>query len=267
MGAMSAEHGSSSGSLHLRSVDGSCHSQGMQTDEQRAFGDWVFSQISEHVTTDTEGWAFELVHRVAGRIQAGDPEAARITPVVTWHERMTAFVVPGRYAYFSRSLLQQPLGDAGVAFAFAHELAHVRLGHLDAFGPHLQWLEKLPGGATVAALVGIGDHVLFSPEKEAAADLWAIDRCLEVGYAGEECLEAFRVLEAYSLDHHDIEGVFGRSEAPSEASVEPAEPWAGITTLMEKARAWKWHVRRGYPSLRARRAAIEERIARFRAHV
>jgi hypothetical protein len=120
----------------------------------------------------------------------------------------------------------------------------------------------------VAALVGIGDHVLFSPEKEAAADLWAIDRCLEAGYAGEQCLEAFRALEAHSLDHHDIEGVFGRSEEPaSEAPAERAEPWAGLTTLMEKARAWKWHVRRGYPSLRARRAAIEERIARFRARI
>ena len=154
-----------------------------------------------------------------------------------------------------------------MAFVFAHELAHVQLGHLDAFRPYLEWLEKLPGGATVAALLGLGDHVLFSAEKEAAADLWAIDRCLAAGYAGEECLAAFRVLESHQLDHHDTDGVFGRSDPAlaSEAPLDHAEPWAGLAVLMEKARAWKWHVRRGYPSLRARRAAIAERIARFRA--
>ena len=85
----------------------------MQTDEQREFGDWVFAQISEQVTTDADGWAFDLIHRVAARLQALDPEAARLVPVVTWHEKMTAFVVPGRYVYFSRTLLQQPLGEGG----------------------------------------------------------------------------------------------------------------------------------------------------------
>jgi hypothetical protein len=157
--------------------------------------------LDETTILDHDGWAYDLTQRVAQRLQAGDPADRRLEPVVTWIERATAFTLPGRYVYFSRSLLQCGLSEEAVAFVFAHELAHHRLGHLK------EWLKEVPGAWIVGILARAAHSVVASPEKEAAADRWALERCVDVGYDRERCLEVFTALEKIALDAGAVDGV------------------------------------------------------------
>src|SRR5262249_29523969 len=156
---------------------------------------------------DEGGWAVELARRVADRVQASDPIETRLVPVVTWLQDATPFTAPGRYVYFSREFLQMAMPEDAVALTFAHELAHHHLGHVGRYGAASAWLRRTPGA--VATLLQIGDRLLFSAENESAADRWGFERCLAVGYDGRRCIELFRALEKYALDHGDIDVVFG----------------------------------------------------------
>lgn len=57
--------------------------------------------------------------------------------------RTFAFTMPGRRIHVSRELLSRGLGELGLAFIIAHEMAHHDLGHLDVAG---EWLEVDAGG-------------------------------------------------------------------------------------------------------------------------
>jgi hypothetical protein len=218
--------------------------------------DAFYEYLDETTILDHDGWAYDLTHRVAQRLQAGDPAECRLEPVVTWIERATAFTVPGRYVYFSRALLQCGLSEEAVAFVFAHELAHHRLGHLK------QWLKEVPGAWILGLLVRAAHSVVASPEKEAAADRWALERCVDVGYDRERCLEIFKALEKISLDAGAVDVVFGPEDPEALAGQRLRDPTGAETTkldgMLTEARRWLWQRRVGYPSVRERRAALAQ---------
>jgi hypothetical protein len=63
-------------------------------------GDTFHDLLAEYVTFDSEGWAYDLVHRAADRLQADVAPGDRISPEVVWLEGVTAFTLPGRHVYF-----------------------------------------------------------------------------------------------------------------------------------------------------------------------
>ena len=80
-----------------------------------------------------------------------------------------------------------------------------------------------------------------------------VDLCLDAGYDGGRCLEAFDILEAYATDHGDLDMVFGSDEGLVAAAAGTGGPgW------LSRARGWGWQRLRGYPSLRERRAALQD---------
>jgi len=218
--------------------------------------DAFYEYLDETTVLDHDGWAYDLTQRVAQRLQAGDPAEHRLEPVVTWIEQATAFTVPGRYVYFSRALLQCALSEEAVAFAFAHELAHHRLGHLK------QWLKEVPGAWILGILVRAAHSVVASPENEAAADRWALERCVDVGYDRERSLEIFKALEKIALDAGAVDSVFGPEDPGELAGERLRDPTGAETTKLDgtltEARRWLWQRRVGYPSVRERRAALAQ---------
>jgi hypothetical protein len=225
---------------------------------ERERGDEFFRAFAEHVVVDHDGWAFDRAHRVASRLQEGLAPEQRLEPVVAWIEGHAAFTVPGRYVYLSRHFLQRGLTEDATAFVFAHELAHQRLGHLRA------WLSEVPGAWMAGNLMLAAHRALVSPEKEAEADRWALERCVTAGYDRERCLGAFDAMERLVLDGGDIDGVFGHEDPEQLAEAElrrldgaRGEREPKLDALLADARRWLWQRRTGYPSLRERRAALE----------
>lgn len=84
------------------------------------------------------------------------------------------------------------------------------------------------------------------PEREAQADLYAVELCLDAGYDGQRCLQAFDILENHSLDRGDYDGVFGPENLLDSTDVEQ-----GSATY--QLQRWLWTRRRGYLPLRERR--------------
>jgi Zn-dependent protease with chaperone function len=229
---------------------------------ERERGEAFHELVLANIVVDSDGWAFDLVHRVADRLQAGVAPDERMEPVVAWLSAPTAFVVPGRYIYFSRGLLQLGLEEEATALVFAHELAHRRLGHLRT------WLAEVP----VAWVVGVALHAahsaFVSPDHEAEADRWALERCVAAGYDRRRCLALFDVLERVSLDVGDVDGVFGPDDPEKLAEARlhalSGEAPAKLESLLGEAKRWVWQRTRGYPSLRERRAALEHVAADVR---
>jgi predicted Zn-dependent protease len=233
-------------------------------DAERERGDAFHELLAEHFVFDQDGWAVERVRRVADRIQAGLAPEERLEPVVAWIERQAAFTLPGRYVYFSRHFLERDLSEEATAFVFAHELAHQRLGHLR------EWLSDVPGAWVVGALVLAAHRALVSPENQAEADRWALERCVRAGYDRERCLGAFDAMERLALDYRSADGVFGPEDPEQLAERRlrelDGERPARIDALLDDARHWLWQRRTGYPSIRERRAALD-RVATGETHL
>jgi hypothetical protein len=114
----------------------------------------------------------------------------------------------------------------------------------------------------VAGALALAAHRVFvSPEKEAEADRWALERCVAAGYDRARCLTAFDAMERLVLDGGDVDGVFGPEdpERLAEAHLRrlDGEPEAKLEALLTDARRWLWQRRTGYPSIRERRAALD----------
>jgi len=92
-------------------------------------------------------------------------------------------------------------------------------------------------------------HFFYSPERESAADRYALDLCIRAGWDPRDCLHLFDQLEDRLLDLGDIAGVYGPSESDDELL--PNAP------LMTKLRIWAWQRSRGYLPVRDRRRALE----------
>jgi Zn-dependent protease with chaperone function len=216
-----------------------------------AMGEWLHGAVMDAYGAERPGWALEQVERVMERLQRGRPADRRLVTEVLWVSDANAFTAPGRYVYISRRLLERCPTDAAAALVLAHEIAHHDLGHVELFAG---WLRNLPRGMGSVALAGLFRSAAkrcYGPEREAAADRHALELCRSAGYDPALCLKLFDVLEADALDHGDVEGVFGPDAAYAAELGEMAE-WRS------ELEVWLWERARGYPSLRERRAALEE---------
>lgn len=215
-------------------------------EENEAGFAWLHRRLVEAYAAESESWAIDQVRRVDARLQADVPETERMETVVLWIPEATAFTFPGRHVYLSRRL-QERAPDETVAFIVAHEMAHHRLGHLDVSGA---LLEKLPAALQAVAVDLVSARKFaVSAEREAEADVHALNLCLAAGYDARRCLGAFDLLEQVALDWGDREGVFGPDSAIDSAL-------AGDPEWVVRAKEWWWERRRGYPALRERKASL-----------
>src|SRR5262249_16846715 len=150
-----------------------------------------------------------------------------------------------------------------VAFVFAHELAHHRLGHVRRVLPALRAVRHLPGASVASLLAQVAIRLATSPEMERAADAWAIGRCLDVGYDGRACLRPFGLLKKLAEDHGDRSMAHGFGDpdalAGRELEREKRPAWQNtLSDLASRASRLRWERLRGYPSIADRRRKVEE---------
>jgi predicted Zn-dependent protease len=223
-------------------------------------GEWLYARLVAEYAEESESWATERVARVMGRLNAVRaacpmPGAAPypLTAHILWVGAMNAFAMPGRYIYLTRELLQRFGDDEPIALVLAHEAAHHDLGHVRLLRPALSRLRGLPGNVLLFTLLRVAERLAYGADQEEAADRYGLDLCLAAGYNGKTCLELFDALEAYLLDHRDIDGVFGPEEAIGAKE-------GGLERWSAQFRAEAWRRLRGYPSLRARRTSLERQL-------
>lgn len=232
------------------------------------FGIQLHDELTEEYGLETEAWATERLERVVARLNAVRercpyPGACPVPlrAEILWVGEMNAFAAPGRWVYITRELLQQFCADEPVALVIAHEMAHHDLGHVRLLSSTVAkgLRRRLPNSAafSLTLLWKAARKTLYSSEWETAADIYSLDLCIAAGYAPRPCLELFHALEHHLLNHRDIEGVFGPDSRPSDNS----------DTMLHRLKCAGqdelWRRARGYPSLRARRAALLSRIADY----
>ena len=135
----------------------------------------------------------------------------------------------------------------------AHEAAHHDLGHLDLYGAWAKWLPRTPAASYVAALLGVFEHHTYGPEREQAADDYAIDLALKAGFDGELAVQALVILENLALDRGDIGGVFG-----PENLLDPTDPNSNSAAF--HLQRWLWTHLHGYLPLHERAANARKRV-------
>jgi hypothetical protein len=222
------------------------------------FGEWLFGRLTDEAHREVTGWAPERVERVVARLEAHRAPEARVVPVVLWLKLFSAFATPGRYVYISRRLLEQCRDDEAAAFVLAHEIAHHDLGHVTTAPDWLPDLLRERGGWILAAFYSAAAKSLYGPERECAADRYALDICRAAGYDVMRCLALFDVLERYALDVGDGDMVFG-PDPESDQELSPDAP------LLTRARIWLWQRSRGYLPIQDRRAALLAHLERIRS--
>lgn len=220
----------------------------------KEYGKWLHNKFMTTFAYESEAWAIDRVKRVMDRLQMVRTPLQCLLPEILWIDQMNAFILPGRYIYITRELLQMLASDDPAAFVFAHEIAHHDLGHLSLYRWRLEALRAIPGGIALAAAARFVDHVAFSPEHERAADNRALEMCLDAGYDGHLCLELFDVLQAHALDWGDVSMAYGPQTSQDSTLT-------GISGWISKAKDWNWQRMRGYPSIRERKEALLARLA------
>ena len=228
--------------------------------DEEELGEWLHGELIAAYGLETEEWARERVSRVTERLHILRTAGRPLQSEILWMQAMNAFTAPGSYLYVTRELLLRTASDEPVAFAVAHEMAHHDLGHMWFFQGWLAKLRYLPSSLVVAMLFRAVEKRLIGPERELAADCYALDLCVASGYDGETCLELFDILEAYALDHRDLDIVYGPDAQLSSAD-------AGMAGWLAQARTWGWQHSRGYPSLRERRTVLQAHLEALGATV
>ncbi len=230
-------------------------------------GEWLRTHLVAEYGNETEAWATERVERISRRLN----EVRAACPVrgvcprdlhteILWIGAMNAFTLPGSYLYLTRELLQQADSDEPFALVLAHEMAHHDLGHTRILRGPLAQVRHTSAFVIGAFLKTVGRQ-LIGPENESAADSYALDLCIAAGYNGRRCLELFDILEAYAVDHRDLDGVFGTDESLAAKQREDPNEWQRWLT---QAHAWTWQRVRGYPSLRDRRATLITQLEEYK---
>jgi predicted Zn-dependent protease len=178
---------------------------------------------------------------------------------VLWMSVPLAFTLPGRYVYISRSLVEYCRSDAAVAFALAHEIAHHDLGHVKRVS-HVFAAEGLAHAPERFALILVEllSRRLYSRDHEFWADAYAIGLCRRADFDPTACLQCFDVLTQYSLDHRDLDGVYG-SDVELELNPEAASNTVSRTLI--ELRLWAARHRRPHPSLHERRQILLKQIS------
>jgi Zn-dependent protease with chaperone function len=195
---------------------------------------------------ETAAWARERVDRVMTRFNAVRPDGRPLVAEILRSPVPNAFAAPGRYVYITRRLLERLPSDECAAFVLGHEVGHHDLGHLASFRGWTEWLPRNVAGAVGASLVQQLGHRLYGPEREADADRYAVALCVDAGYSGERCLQAFQILENEMLDRGGYDAVFG-----PEALLDPTDPdQGGVAYELQR---WLWTRAHRYLPLRERR--------------
>ena len=197
-------------------------------------------------STETEAWVSERLGRVMARLNAVRTDGVQLTAHCLSIRECTAFTTPAPHVYIGRRLLERLPSDEATAFVLGHEAAHHDLQHLDLFRG---WLDVLPKGAVGSIAAGAFrnlSHQLYGPTRETQADQYAVELCLDAGYDGELCLQAFEILENESLNRGDVDGVFG-----PENLLDPTDPDQGSTAY--EIQRWLWTRAKRYLPLRERR--------------
>jgi len=215
-------------------------------------GEWLHDQLMERFGLETEAWAIERVGRIESRLNECRAPRPPVKVEILWMQEMTAFVGRGDYIYVSRELLQRTTTDDSAALVVAHEMGHKDLGHTDLFQGQWKAVRHIPQTALFAALSTIVSAQLYSLEREQAADDYGVDLCQAAGYDPAKCMELFDILEAYSIDMGDIDGVYGRDPVVETDSL--------FKNLIAQASESVSKRQYGYPSLRERRASAEARM-------
>lgn len=212
--------------------------------------EWIHQRLLDAYACEQDDWAVEQVRRIDARLQAGVPPEERLETVILWIPEANAFVMPGRRVYISRRIVERAMDDEQVAFVIAHEIAHHRLGHVGDVGGILDRIPE-PARGIAANVMVARSMVLHGPEREADADAHGFNLCLAAGYDGHRCLRALDLMEELVLDYGDVEGVFG-PDAAIERALEDEPEW------LISLRTWLWERRRGYPSIRERKARLRD---------
>jgi hypothetical protein len=105
---------------------------------------------------------------------------------------------------------------------------------------------RTDGVPLAAAAFRTLSHRMYGPQRESQADQYSVALCLDAGYDGERCLQAFDILENESLNRGDVDGVFG-----PENLLDPTDPGQGSTAY--EIQRWLWIHARRYLPLRERR--------------
>lgn len=214
----------------------------------------IHAELTREFGGETEAWATERVGRVMARLNAARVNRPPLTAEILWVRELTAFTAPGPYVYISRRLLEKLPSDEALAFIFAHEAAHHDLGHTALIAGWTEWLPRFVTRESlgrVAAVVAAGllrtfEDRVYGPEREAAADLRAVDLCLAAEYRGGTCLQAFEILENELLDRRAISEVYG-----PENLLDPTDPGRG--GVVYQLQRWLWTRTNRYLPLRERR--------------
>jgi hypothetical protein len=203
----------------------------------RVADDPLRAAIAKDDVFEREGWRVELVARVTEALQRDVVPAARFETVVSWSEAHASFTGPGRTIYVSRQLLDRVPDDHAAAIVIARELAHHRLGHVPPLPPGTLALFK------PAFVVTMLQRWMTHGERARAADLVAIELCIDAGFDPARCLAAFEHLEASReeerLDRARAEG----TRVPRPAVADRVE--ARIDTRIDALRAHVDAVHRG----------------------
>ena len=98
---------------------------------------------------------------------------------------------------------------------------------------------------------------IYSRQREFDADSYGLELCRRAGFDLNVCLDAFNILTAYMLDHHDIDGVYGSDDQ----FLDPKLASNPLDWLHIESRLWAARHRRAHPSIRERRRALIDQIA------
>lgn len=220
------------------------------------FAEWLHEELVKHYARETQSWAIERAARVMARLNAqradGQPKEAII---LSLRGSFSAFTFTGRYIYISRHLYERLPTDEVVALVFAHEIAHHDCGHLSIYAGWSSWIPRSSATTYIAGVTALLEHMAYGPEKEAQADLYAMQLCLDAGYDGGRCIQLFDILENDSLDVGDVDGVYG-----PENLLDPTDPQRD--SVAYQIQRWLWTRQRGYLPLRERREKVAAYLAK-----
>jgi predicted Zn-dependent protease len=222
-------------------------------------GERIHSVLMRGFGLRTRDFSHERVERVMAALNQARSPLPPLIAEVLWMSAPIAFTLPGRYAYISRSLIEYCASDVAVAFALGHEVAHQDLGHTKRIDRMLAAEGLLHSPERVAIFVfECLSRLLYSRDHEFWADAYGIGLCRRAGFDPTQCLQCFDVLTRYSLDHHDLDGVYGSDE---EIELDPARATGPVDRAYIGFRLWCARHRRSHPSIHERRQTLLKQIA------
>ena len=223
-------------------------------DPRSEFAEWVHAELVRECSLETQAWALERVQRVQDRLNSCRPGREALDTTILTIRPPLAFTLAGTHVYISRRLLERLPSDDAVAFVLGHEAAHHDLGHLDLFGTWTQWLPRTETTSYLAALLGVLEHHRYGPEREQAADDYAIDLAIKAGFDGERAVQALAILENLALDVGDINAVYG-----PENLLDPTDPKQDSAAYY--VQRWIWAHMHGYLPLHDRQINARKRLS------